>query len=353
MEFAAQAMPTLGAVAQAWASTAGGVAKGRGRSAPGERYANITCTATLTSSSDPAQPPLGSLPCAALTVDCVALWSLANEAALAPTTARIALITLNQICRFAVLGRGWLSENPVMRLEPGEKPRWKPGNVAILEGADLARVLEYCCGSYRLMFEVLAYSGLRIGELLGLTWADVDLHNGTLHVHRQLSRQRLHRPLKTERGVREVLLAPAMILRLRERWLASAFKTPDDLVFCTQTGRGVNYRRVGEVFRNAVRRSGVRRAGRLSLHSLRHGYASLLIGNNVNPQFVSRQLGHANPSVTLGVYSHLFARREHGELARQALDASYGAMMSTIPRETEGAVVTAMVTKDGRAIPRR
>ena len=103
-------------------------------------------------------------------------------------------------------------------------------------------------------------------------------------------------------------------------------------MFCTQTGRGVNYRRVGEVLRNAVRRSGVRRAGRLSLHSLRHGYASLLIGNNVNPQFVSRQLGHANPSVTLGVYSHLFARREHGELARQALDASYGAMMSTIPR---------------------
>ena len=80
------------------------------------------------------------------------------------------------------------------------------------------------------------------------------------------------------------------------------------------------------MFREAVRRSGVRGAGRLSLHSLRHGYASLLIGSNVNPQFVSRQLGHANPSVTLEVYSHLFARREHGDLARQALEASYAAM---------------------------
>ena len=42
--------------------------------------------------------------------------------------------------------------------------------------------------------------------------------------------------------------------------------------------------------------------------------------------FVSRRLGHANANVTLSVYSHLFARREHGELARQALEASYAAM---------------------------
>ena len=215
MEFAAQAMPTLGAVAQAWLDRGRG-SKGAWAPTTGERYANIVhrhinlfvgpCTAAARLAT--VRRPHGRLRGALVTGE--------RGSRLAPTTARIALITLNQICRFAVR-RGWLSENPVMRLEPGEKPRWKPGNVAILEGADLARVLEYCCGSYRLMFEVLAYSGLRIGELLGLTWADVDLHNGTLHVHRQLSRQRLHRPLKTERGVREVLLAPAMILRLRER----------------------------------------------------------------------------------------------------------------------------------------
>ena len=67
-----------------------------------------------------------------LTVDRVALWSQRNEAGLAPTTAKIALITLNQVCRFA-LRRSWLADNPVARLEPGEKPRWTPGRVAILE----------------------------------------------------------------------------------------------------------------------------------------------------------------------------------------------------------------------------
>ena len=113
---------------------------------------------------------------------------------------------------------------------------------------------------------------------------------------------------------------------LRQRSLASAHKGPDALIFCTREGRGLNYRRVGDVFRAAVRRSGVRKAGRLSLHSLRHGYASLLIDKRLDPVFVSRQVGHANANVTLSVYSHLFARREHGELARQALEASYAAM---------------------------
>ena len=51
-------------------------------------------------------------------------------------------------------------------------------------------------------------------------------------------------------------------------------------------------------------------AGRLSLHSLRHVYAFLLIGSTVNPQFVGRQLGHANPSVTLEVYG--FAALQQG-----------------------------------------
>ena len=59
----------------------------------------------------------------------------------------------------------------------------------------------------------------------------------------------------------------------------------------------------------------------------------------LDPQFVSRKLGYSNPSVTLGVYSHLFVRRNHGDLARQALDASYEAMRnSTRARTTTLAV---------------
>jgi integrase len=71
----------------------------------------------------------------------------------------------------------------------------------------------------------------------------------------------------------------------------------------------------------------------VSLHSLRHGYASLLIAKRLDVVFVSHQLGHANANITLQVYAHLFAQREHGEVARQALEASYAAMAEA--REAE------------------
>jgi integrase len=61
------------------------------------------------------------------------------------------------------------------------------------------------------------------------------------------------------------------------------------------------------------------------LHSLRHGFASLLIAKGLNVVFVSRQLGHANPTVTLSTYAHLFERADHAEAAREALEASYAA----------------------------
>ena len=256
-------------------------------------------------------------------MDRVAAWSQTNERALAPTTASIALITLNQVCRFAVR-RGWLADNPVAKLEPGEKPHWTPKRVAILEGDELARFLAHA-GPHRPLFEFLAYTGLLIGEALGLTWADIDLDAGLIRGHRQLSRKREHAPLETDAGRREVVLAPAVAKLLREGWLASSFKAPHHLVFCSALGRGLDYRVVGKAFRATVIRSGITATGRLSLHSLRHGFASLLIAKGLNVVFVSRQLGHANPTVTLSTYAHLFERADHAQAASEALEASYAA----------------------------
>jgi integrase len=99
------------------------------------------------------------------------------------------------------------------------------------------------------------------------------------------------------------------------RWLASSFKAPHHLVFCNTLGRALDYRDVGEAFRATVKRSGITATGRLSLHSLRHGYASMLIATGLNVVFVSRQLGHTNPTVTLSTYAHLFEQADHAHAA--------------------------------------
>jgi len=52
----------------------------------------------------------------------------------------------------------------------------------------------------------------------------------------------------------------------------------------------------------------------------------MLIAQGLDVVFVSRQLGHANPNITLGVYAHLYARADHAATARAALDASYAAI---------------------------
>jgi integrase len=91
-------------------------------------------------------------------------------------------------------------------------------------------------------------------------------------------------------------------------------------------GRGLDYRDVREGFRQAVKCAQLEAPGRLTLHSLRHTFASLLIARRLDVVFVSRQLGHANPNITLGVYAHLYARADHAATARDALEASYATM---------------------------
>ncbi len=77
-------------------------------------------------------------------------------------------------------------------------------------------------------------------------------------------------------------------------------------------------------------------AAQLSLHSLRHTFASLLIAKGLDVVFVSRQLGHASPATTLGVYAHLFDQVQHAATARAALEESYQTMTGTQPREPRG-----------------
>jgi hypothetical protein len=57
---------------------------------------------------------------------------------------------------------------------------------------------------------------------------------------------------------------------------------------------------------------------------LRHTYASLLIGQGANVPYVSRMLGHASPTITLSVYSHLLDRAEHATRMRDGMEAAFG-----------------------------
>jgi integrase len=123
----------------------------------------------------------------------------------------------------------------------------------------------------------LIFAGLRIGELTGLRWRDVDLANGRLHV----------RDAKTEAGIRDVDIVPALLDELGA-WAARCSDTaPESYVFASKTGRrpiaatNVRARVVGRAVERAnenLRKAGLPELpGRFSPHGCRRTYVSILL----------------------------------------------------------------------------
>jgi integrase len=144
-------------------------------------------------------------------------------------------------------------------------------------------------------------------------------------VTHQLARNGDRKPLKTAAARRDVVLMPELAGLLRRRRLASPFSLDQHLVFCSERGRTIGHRNLSaRGLEKAAGRAGVHG---VTFHVLRHTFASLLIDQGNDVVFVSRQLGHANPSITLIVYAHLFDHERHAEHARQQLQADYGVLV--------------------------
>lgn len=248
----------------------------------------------------------------------------------AKTTAN-ALGTLQSVLRFA-RRRGWILADPVELLEPEERPhppRRSRGRV--LGQAEIERLLDACPSRGRILVETALLSGLRISELLGLTWADIDFAAGLIRVRAQLSRPHRGEPArrvapKTPASVREVPLVPQLADRLAAHRRATPFAAPTDWVFVTSRGTPFGERNVARrVLKKAADATGLNDGERapLRFHDLRHTFAShLIIDVSLDVAQVSRILGHASITITLDVYTHLFDDVRHSREIRQQMAAS-------------------------------
>jgi integrase len=144
-------------------------------------------------------------------------------------------------------------------------------------------------------------------------------------VRRQLGYDRELSDLKSTRSKRDVVLIPELAIVLKTHRMASRYKRPEDFVFPAPDGRGGDRRSSSRAIERAVERAGV---GPLSFHGLRHGFASMLItGLKRDVETVSRQLGHANSSITLSIYSHEFDRARSTDELRTALSGTFGHLL--------------------------
>lgn len=177
----------------------------------------------------------------------------------------------------------------------------EPGReVRALTRAELAVVLGHFPEEWRLLFELLAHTGLRISEAIGLTWADAELgRSPRLLVRRQDCRGEVG-PLKSAKSRRDIPLSPGMVRRLK---LARGSRAAKERIFTSSQGFPLsdgNLRR--RVLTPAVEAAGF---PWVTFHTFRHTCASLLFEAGRDVKQVSEWLGHADAGFTLKVYVHL------------------------------------------------
>lgn len=165
-------------------------------------------------------------------------------------------------------------------------------------------------------------TGMRLGELMGLKWQDIDMKAGTLHLQRILSRvpTKLQREgqkgyveasPKTKKSRRSLMIAPfalKVLVQHRERQQEAKKQAGDrwvenDYVFCTSIGTRLNpstsIQKPLKLLLKEAELPDVR------FHDLRHSAATLLLGMGVHPKIVQEILGHSNINITMDIYSHV------------------------------------------------
>jgi integrase len=221
----------------------------------------------------------------------------------APNTVWLAIAPVKALLATAV-EEGLIRSNPSagVRLALSRPDEGEDSHVKALSEEELGKLLEAIPASWRLFFEFLAESGLRIGEAVGLRWGDVDFSRRRVEVRRRYYRGSFDTP-KSRYGRRDVPLSTRLARELEARWLLE--EDVEGLVFPSATGTVLDAANLmRRVLKPAARSAGVPWAG---FHSLRHTAATRLFRRGVNAKTVQVWLGHHSPAFTLSVYVHLLS----------------------------------------------
>lgn len=224
---------------------------------------------------------------------------------------------------------GVLFSNPCSRTKPPRVKEKEPKYLDEVQAGTLLEILEQENSTYKNVIQLLLFTGMRRGEILGLKWADVDFNNSTMQIIRSLQylpgRGLYEDETKNKTSKRVIKLPYTAIvmlqahkvkqleqrLKLGDRWQNSEY------IFTTDEGKPINPDTLSSWFSKFIK-ANADKLPYITLHSLRHTNATLQIAGGVPITTVAKRLGHTNSNTTGKIYAH--AIKSADEIAAETLE---------------------------------
>lgn len=210
------------------------------------------------------------------------------------------LTTMGTAFNWAI-NNNYMMYNPVSRVK-----KLKVDNVEMefLSEEEIKRVLDIAKQEYPDFYPLLItaiYSGMRRGEILGLTWDCVNFTKSTISVKHSMYKGKLTTP-KTKNSIREIQV-PSKLIKVLKQHKNFAIENELNLVFTQENGKPLDADNlIKRRFHKILKLAEVKQ---IRFHDLRHTYASLLISKDLNFKYIQKQMGHSSFEVTMNTYAHL------------------------------------------------
>jgi integrase len=216
-----------------------------------------------------------------------------------------------------------LDSNPVLKAKPPKIEKVdKINNFSLDEAQVFLGILETDAVPmiYKAFFNLSLFGGCRVGELVALRWSDVNFESKEISITKSTARTKegqIDKPPKSKKSIRNVPLPDSVMLLLKRHKieqqtlrleLGSYWQgEKDGHLFTIENGKQINHDTPSHTFKRLIRtynKTATKPLPDITLHGIRHTYATLALVNGVDVKTVSTTLGHSDATMTLNIYAH-------------------------------------------------
>ena len=197
---------------------------------------------------------------------------------------------LSQIFKFAVAD-GHIKANPLTFVRA---PKKREREIEIYSLSEFKKLITVAEGKYKNFFQLLFFSGMRIGEALALKWEDIDWENDLIHIKRRV-RHGIYDIPKT--GKRAIYMFP----KAKEALINQKDLGGEEFVFINKDGKPYkNQKSIDRKFKDYLKEAGLKD---IRLYDLRHSFITFMLQMGANETWLMQHIGHKNILTTLKFYT--------------------------------------------------